>query len=108
MNVGKTLEFTSFGKPMTSTYEFAASSLQQFANKICPNKSNIKRRIVYAIGDNPASDIAGANSHNWHSILVKTGVWNEIEHGHGHGAKAIVEDVEHALDYILSKEGMKI
>lgn len=27
------------------------------------------------VGDNPASDIAGANGYGWESILVRTGVF---------------------------------
>lgn len=30
---------------------------------------------VYMVGDNPTTDIAGANRHGWESILVTTGVF---------------------------------
>ena len=37
----------------------------------------MKRRKVYAVGDNILSDIIGANAHGWESILVKTGVYKD-------------------------------
>jgi len=32
---------------------------------------------IYAVGDNPLSDIKGANAAKWKSILVRTGVWQQ-------------------------------
>lgn len=37
-------------------------------------------RSIYMVGDNPESDIRGANLHGWDSILVRTGVYKD-EHG---------------------------
>jgi len=34
---------------------------------------------IYMIGDNPKSDIAGANAKGWTSILVRSGVFNAKE-----------------------------
>ena len=34
---------------------------------------------VYAIGDNPLSDIKGANDMGWFSILVRTGCFQSVE-----------------------------
>ena len=66
----------------------------------------IKR--IYMIGDNPRSDILGANVYQsgrgieWISILVKSGVYKR---GHNHGApRAIVEDVSEAVDWALENE----
>lgn len=57
----------------------------------------------YAIGDNPASDIEGANGAGWESILVQTGVF-KADQGH-HPAKHVVHDVKEALRLILELEG---
>jgi FMN phosphatase YigB (HAD superfamily) len=37
--------------------------------------------MVYAVGDNIASDIAGANHRGWRSILVRTGVFKDDNNG---------------------------
>jgi ribonucleotide monophosphatase NagD (HAD superfamily) len=73
-------------------------------------------KTVYMVGDNPESDIAGANGHvsedgaEWVSVLVKTGVWRE-----GRGAKlggefkprAVVDDVKAAVEWALRREGWR-
>lgn len=59
----------------------------------------------YMVGDNPASDIAGANAHGWSSILVRTGVFHDT-----HGEKpsyqptVIVDDVEKGVEWAIGKE----
>ena len=40
-------------------------------------RQRIKITNFYMIGDNPKSDIAGANAKGWTSILVRTGVFDE-------------------------------
>ena len=68
------------------------------------------------VGDNPESDIAGANGHvseqgtEWVSVLVKTGVWSETRGGRLEGVlepKVVVEDVGAAVRWALRKEGWK-
>ncbi|OMH82097.1 putative CDP-alcohol phosphatidyltransferase class-I family protein [Zancudomyces culisetae] len=49
-------------------YTLNASSLAQSVN------------LYSAIGDNPLSDIVGANRQGWGSVLVRTGVYNEKTH----------------------------
>jgi len=34
---------------------------------------------IYMIGDNPASDIRGANAIGWPSFLVRTGVFRDAD-----------------------------
>lgn len=73
---GNTLEYKKmFGKPSHHTYEFCLKRLRQ----LYPDQ-NIE--TIIGIGDNPQSDIAGANNikmmdkgHNWLSVLVETGVY---------------------------------
>ncbi|KAJ1551230.1 hypothetical protein HK096_002349 [Nowakowskiella sp. JEL0078] len=101
---GRTLEVKRFGKPMRATYEFAENVLESIAIDMGVNGEAKKK--VYAIGDNPASDIAGANAYGWDSFLVKTGVWNPEQHGREHGATHVVKDVEEAVEKILKQEGV--
>lgn len=50
------------------------------------------------VGDNPESDIAGANAASWSSFLVKTGVYDEsLGLPPTHAPTEIVEDVESAV-----------
>ncbi|GIZ37946.1 hypothetical protein CKM354_000137400 [Cercospora kikuchii] len=76
----------TIGKPNQGTYEYAERQLLRarrglFGSKVSGLRDPLKR--VYMIGDNPESDIAGANNYRspysseWRSILVKTGVWRE-------------------------------
>ena len=53
------------------------------------------------IGDNPKSDIAGANQKGWTSILVKTGIFDpkaatstKLGNDKVHPATLVVEDFE--------------
>ena len=63
------------------------------------------------IGDNPESDIAGANAKNWTSILVKTGVFNPNDpktsqngNDRTNPATHIVETFKDAIELINSLE----
>ncbi|KAI1329981.1 HAD-like domain-containing protein [Xylariaceae sp. FL0255] len=114
---------TIIGKPYSRTYQYADQVLLSSRAKmfgIDREKEDQKKggsahlRRVYMVGDNPASDIAGANAHRktnpdarWHSILVKTGVWDKERDGLPHSSEhpdVIVEDVQQALDWALNEE----
>ncbi len=58
------------------------------------------RAQIYGIGDNPASDIRGANraGHPWVSTLVRTGVFRGGANSTSDPAQIVVEDVEAAVD----------
>ena len=66
-------------------------------------------KSVYMVGDNPASDILGANRYrspsgtSWESILVQTGVYKEGKPDHE--PKAIVPDITAAVQWALKKSG---
>lgn len=79
--------------------------LDSFATTHLKNQS-IQRRRVYAVGDNPAADIAGANAHGWTSLLVKTGVFSGLEGENSleHPADVVVENVEEAVRWALEQE----
>ncbi|KAF8926621.1 hypothetical protein BGZ58_011043 [Dissophora ornata] len=91
---------------MASTYQYAESVL----NSITPihkEPNGVPHpRTVYAIGDNPYADIAGANSYGWKSVLVRTGVFNPEgdENHYMHPATAVVDDVGDAVRWIISTE----
>ena len=70
---GEQLSVEYYGKPFISTYRFTENVLREQARAL---QVSAPTRI-WAIGDNPASDIRGANNagEHWSSVLVKTGVW---------------------------------
>lgn len=98
--MGHCLEYTQYGKPENVTYEFA--------QKLFPKGTE----RVFAIGDNPDSDILGANRFpGWRSVMVRTGVWKHDGHvsnayGRDHGADYVVDDVGAAIDLIFKMEGV--
>lgn len=70
------------GKPSRETYLFAEKTLLEYHEKANgPNAPQIK--TVYMVGDNPVSDIQGANNFisptgmEWKSILVCSGIYKE-------------------------------
>lgn len=73
---GVELLYCICGKPTARTYAFGEKALQKIGGD--------EIEIVYMIGDNTESDIAGANAfvsrcgYEWQSILVETGVY---QHG---------------------------
>ncbi len=64
---------------------------------------------VYMVGDNPESDILGANQYRsesgseWLSILVRSGVYDGGEPAHK--PRTVVEDVWDAVQWGLRNEG---
>jgi HAD superfamily hydrolase (TIGR01456 family) len=95
---GHELRYTKYGKPEKPTYDYATDVLNQQAREL-----GVEMDAVYAIGDNPASDIHGANNYGWKSILVKTGVWREGIDPDTHNATHVVQNVHDAVQLALSK-----
>jgi HAD superfamily hydrolase (TIGR01456 family) len=132
---GHELRRTCIGKPYGETYRFAERVLtghrHEVLRRIAERKAGAGAagqqeqhapgatsplRTVYMVGDNPESDIAGANSHRsehgteWVSVLVRTGVWSETL-GKGREQlkgefrpRAIARDVAKALEWVLQRE----
>jgi HAD superfamily hydrolase (TIGR01456 family) len=79
------LDKTVIGKPSRHTYLFAERVLQHHREDLLGKKHGevgpLKK--VFMVGDNPASDIKGANEFesphgtSWDSVLVRTGVYQE-------------------------------
>ncbi|KAG0639657.1 HAD-like domain-containing protein [Tuber brumale] len=101
----------TLGKPTLPTFRYAQRLMvRSLVAKLGATSPDLKTRIlerVYMIGDNPESDIRGANRSRpdgtvWWSILVRSGVWREP-----HNTKspmAIVDDVLAAVDWAMGNE----
>ena len=113
------LKVTMGGKPSTQTFEFAEEQLLGHRQQLlgaAKHKLGSDERMdtVYMVGDNPASDIVGANrfrsprSTKWNSILVRSGVFaGESPPGEDFRPKAIVDDVFDAVNWGLENEGQE-
>lgn len=105
----KELHTIAFGKPQLGTFQFATRLLQQWRKET--HGINSPPKIVYFVGDTPESDIRGTNEYDespmsethWHSILVKTGVYDEGTTPR-FAPKAIVDDVLAAVRYGMERE----
>ncbi|KAI9716221.1 MAG: hypothetical protein M1812_005446 [Candelaria pacifica] len=104
---GANLEKEILGKPTQGTFEFAEERMVRQRRKIAGGKGGL--RNVYMIGDNPESDIRGANEYKspfgsrWYSVLVRSGVFNGGEPAHT--PKVVVDDVWDAVRWGLEREG---
>lgn len=54
--------------------------------------------------DNPASDIAGANAHGWHSVLLRTGVYRDKDGPPAHAPTHIADHVGAGVLWALQTE----
>ncbi|KAL4074323.1 HAD-like domain-containing protein [Scleroderma citrinum] len=93
---GATYPYVQFGKPTEATYTFVARILSRYSGDSVPT--------VYMIGDNPESDIAGANAAGWKSVLVHTGVYNPQYGPPKHKPTHETQDVEQAVLWALEQE----
>jgi len=101
------------GKPNKPAYEIAAKKLQAQLDALAKeapkgeHKSH-KLKHVYAVGDNPKSDVRGANSAGniWRSILVCTGVYKGGVNSNDKEDPAhyVVEGVGEAVDKVFDIE----
>lgn len=102
---GVKLNKTVIGKPYKATYEFAEKRLRAHRGHIASEESFKPLRKVYMVGDNPESDIQGANTYkspfgsDWASILVRTGVYPGGEPAHK--PRVIVDDVYAAVQWAI-------
>ncbi|PHH54339.1 putative CDP-alcohol phosphatidyltransferase class-I family protein C22A12.08c [Ceratocystis fimbriata CBS 114723] len=113
---GHSLQRTVIGKPHQLTYEYAERVLNQHHVSLAggkPGDTIDSLHNVYMVGDNPESDIRGANEFRsvsgakWSSLLVRTGVWSETRGPPTHMPTAIVPDVREAVRWALKREGME-
>ncbi|KFY41011.1 hypothetical protein V495_05104 [Pseudogymnoascus sp. VKM F-4514 (FW-929)] len=100
------------GKPTQQTYLYSERVLQKHRVELLSalHKDVGELKQVFMIGDNPESDIRGANNFksptgtSWDSILVKTGVWQEGKPPK-YEPKKIVDNVQAAVKWALKKQG---
>ncbi|CAL9727735.1 hypothetical protein MOUN0_A04852 [Monosporozyma unispora] len=129
MNPGQKLSDFILGKPTKLTYDFAHHVLIDWNHKLQSHSendelydihSNVKQILpplgqecsiekspfqdnVFMVGDNPASDITGAQNYGWKSCLVKTGVYRDGDDLKHLKPTMIVDDVYEAVTNALEK-----
>ena len=96
-NSGTKLNIIYCGKPFNVQYTAAEKVLHTM------NSMEVITQY-YGVGDNPKSDIRGANNagSEWKSILVKTGVFEGDKNDIIDPADVIVGDVYDAIQYIIN------
>jgi HAD superfamily hydrolase (TIGR01456 family) len=106
---GKDLKTIAFGKPQLGTLDFATRLLRQWREDT--HGINRPPETVYFVGDTPESDIRGTNEFDesgqadtmWHSILVRTGVFQEGTKP-AYAPKMTVDNVLEAVRYGMQRE----
>lgn len=111
------LKRTTIGKPHARTYSYAERVLAEWRASMLAEDGAAGKEVqpldrVYMIGDNPESDIRGANDYvspcgtDWASILVRTGVWSQDRDGEPkYTPDIIVDDVKSAVEWAVEREG---
>ncbi|GAA5991001.1 hypothetical protein JCM5350_002006 [Sporobolomyces pararoseus] len=119
---GHELQRTTGGKPTRATYEYAASLLRSQIENLQTGSpidlhgtsssgsgrdlKDVYKGRVYMVGDNPRSDIAGANAFGWESILLKTGVFRGSKREEAeHVPTVLKDDVWEGVKWALEREG---
>ncbi|KAI8985856.1 HAD hydrolase [Pilobolus umbonatus] len=98
---GQPLKSISYGKPHAATYQFAEKVL----HSLTPSTNPLR---VYAVGDNPAADIQGANGYGWTSILVRTGIFTGKNNSEEYPADMVCDNVEEAVEKVIAQENMRL
>ncbi|KAF8629173.1 hypothetical protein AX17_005758 [Amanita inopinata Kibby_2008] len=101
---GVSYPYIQYGKPTKATYQFAEQTMKNLLEERYGPGERAPR--LYMIGDNPASDIAGASAVGWESILVRTGVYNAQEGPPSCAPSYEAEDVEEAVKWAIMRERM--
>lgn len=115
------LRYQALGKPSRHTYAYAHDRLLHCDAHVpeAVRRGNGEKRPlrrVYMVGDNPESDIRGANEFapadgtQWESILVRTGVFQptKAEPAPRYKPTVIVDDVVDAVVWALRNEGADV
>lgn len=112
---GADLTRTVIGKPYPQTYLYAEKVLQKYRAELLGRRFGTEvspLHRVFMVGDNPESDIRGANEFQspngttWNSILVKTGVYR-AETKPKYKPTVVVDDVLEAVKWALEQEGFE-
>ncbi|OJD33977.1 had superfamily [Diplodia corticola] len=103
---GVELKKAVFGKPFRPTYEYAENLLNRYRGEMFAGAKLEPLKRVYMVGDNPESDIRGANMYDsplgtdWKSVLVQTGVYQKGSEP-AWKPRTIVKDVYEAVRYAV-------
>jgi HAD superfamily hydrolase (TIGR01456 family) len=99
---GKELKFHIYGKPHSVTYAHAQAMIMKQA----PQMGIEDIHTIYMVGDNPETDIKGANDFGgkWKSVLVRTGVHNKPGNDPTNPATHVADHVGAAVEWILQQE----
>ena len=100
---------TVIGKPFKETYDFAENRLIQNRDHLFDGMvQKVPLSTVYMVGDNPVSDIRGANMYQsrhgieWVSLLTRTGVFRDRPgHVPSWQPREMVDDVSAAVKWAL-------
>ncbi|KAM0809139.1 putative HAD-like domain-containing protein [Seiridium cardinale] len=108
------LEYSVIGKPTEATYAYGEKTLHAYNDALNAELGvNRKIKTVYMVGDNPESDIRGANSFKsrigaeWKSILVESGVY-EAGTKPTYTPTHFAKDVKDAVQQALVQEGVEL
>jgi len=87
----KALQLTIFGKPFKVQHDYAhwvliewnkilhGHKAHDFMPKLHEEVMDSPFQKIYMVGDNPESDIRGANMNGWESLLLRTGVYKDSD-----------------------------
>lgn len=102
---GKPFKCTQLGKPYNATYEYATRVLTEW--RALEHGIDEPPRAIYMVGDNPESDIRGANLHGWDSILVRTGVYKDAGGEPKYKPTVIVDNVLAGVQWAIEREAKR-
>ncbi|KCV72033.1 hypothetical protein H696_01439 [Fonticula alba] len=116
--VGRKLETIQFGKPFPEMYAYTerALALQFYRSTHGTDPADIQQDLplpgtIYAVGDNPLSDIKGANGRGapWTSVLVRTGNFNtDAPNDPDNPAAMVCDDLLQAFRQIAAAHGLPL
>lgn len=123
LSPNQNLKLTILGKPYKIQYDYAHYVLIDWRQRL-HNGSNVKNieqilpplgqtpkdspfEKVYMVGDNPESDILGANNYGWESMLLRTGVYKDQNWNHiiAQPTCGVFDDVFDSVTFALKKNG---
>ncbi|KAI5969178.1 hypothetical protein CANMA_001845 [Candida margitis] len=118
------LQSLIMGKPFKLQYDFAHHVLIDWRDKLISKKFDAKQILpllgsvpsespftdIYMVGDNPESDIKGANDNGWQSILLRTGVFQDEDYDSiiAKPTVGVFDNVEVAVKHVLQKHDIPI
>lgn len=117
------LHLTILGKPYKIQYDFAHQVLINWRERLLAGEAHLDTELslpglhepaqetpfakIYMVGDNPESDIKGANDHGWESLLVRTGVYADAEWDTivAQPTTGVFDDVLAGVQAVLQEQG---